>query len=72
MEELFKHLTLNFQDLGLFSLPGGDVSALIGFEWRGDSSFDDRDDNLDGTNVYVKSIKPKIELKSFIYVSIHI
>ena len=38
----------------LFSLPGGDVSALIGFEWRGDSFFDDRDDNLDGTNVYVR------------------
>lgn len=36
----------------LFSLPGGDVSALMGFEWRGDSFYDDRDPNLDGTNVY--------------------
>ena len=38
----------------LFSVPAGNVSALLGVEWRGDSFFDDRDPNLDGTNTYTR------------------
>jgi len=51
--------TLNTFDFKLtkadfFELPAGNVGALVGVEWRGDSFFDDRDPNLDGTNVYVR------------------
>lgn len=33
----------------LFSLPGGEVGAAVGVEWRHESYQDDRDDRLDGT-----------------------
>ena len=37
----------------LFSVPAGNVSALLGVEWRGDSFFVD-EINLDGTNTYTR------------------
>lgn len=41
-----------FSNPSIFSLPGGDVGAAIGVEWRHESYLDDRDDRLDGTTVF--------------------
>ena len=36
----------------IFTLPGGDIGAAIGVEWRNESYEDDRDDRLDGSSPF--------------------
>ena len=45
-----------FSNGALLALPGGDVGAAVGVEWRHESYADDRDDRLDGTTTFTDSV----------------
>ena len=45
-----------FSNGAFYSLPGGDVGAAVGVEWRHESYADDRDDRLDGTTTFTDSV----------------
>jgi len=53
----------------LFNLPGGAVGVAFGFEARKETQDDDRDENLDGTNIFVDSVTGAINLSNVIAVS---
>jgi len=45
-----------FSNGAVYTLPGGDVGAAVGVEWRHESYTDDRDDRLDGTTTFTDSV----------------
>ncbi len=45
-----------FSNGAVFTLPGGDVGAAFGVEWRHESYADDRDDRLDGPTTFTDSV----------------
>ena len=45
-----------FSNGALYALPGGDVGAAVGVEWRHESYADDRDNRLDGTTTFTDSV----------------
>ncbi len=45
-----------FSNSALFSIPGGDVGAAFGVEYRDEGYEDDRDDRLDGTIKYTDAV----------------
>lgn len=49
-----------FSNGSLFSLPGGDVGAAVGVEWRHESYNDDRDDRLDGTQKFTDIVTGQV------------
>ena len=53
----------------LFSLPAGDVGVAFGFEARKETQNDDRDANLDGTNVFRDSVTGAVQQSNAIAVS---
>jgi outer membrane receptor protein involved in Fe transport len=53
----------------LFSLPGGDVGIALGVEARRETQKDDRDANLDGTNVFRDAVTGEVNISNVAAVS---
>lgn len=53
----------------LFELPGGPVGVAFGAEFRRETQFDDRDENLDGTITFVDSVSGETSLSNVAAVS---
>jgi outer membrane receptor protein involved in Fe transport len=53
----------------LFELPGGPVGVAFGAEFRRETQFDDRDENLDGTFTFVDAVSGETNLSNVAAVS---
>ncbi len=70
----FSRTTLSLADFkmsrsDLFELPGGPVGVAFGAEFRRETQFDDRDENLDGTITFVDSVSGETSLSNVAAVS---
>ncbi|MDP1631206.1 MAG: TonB-dependent receptor [Caulobacter sp.] len=70
----FSRTTLTLADFklsrnDLFELPGGLVGVAFGVEYRRETQFDDRDENLDGTFTFVDSVTGDTNLSNVVAVS---
>ena len=70
----FSRTTLSLADFkmsrsDLFELPGGPVGVAFGAEFRRETQFDDRDENLDGTVTFVDSVSGETSLSNVAAVS---
>jgi iron complex outermembrane recepter protein len=70
----FSRTTLSLADFkmsrsDLFELPGGPVGVAFGAEFRRETQFDDRDENLDGTITFVDSVSGEASLSNVAAVS---
>jgi iron complex outermembrane recepter protein len=70
----FSRTTLTLADFkmsrnDLFQLPGGPVGVAFGAEFRRETQFDDRDENLDGTITFVDSVTGDTNLSNVVAVS---
>ena len=70
----FSRTTLSLADFkmsrsDLFELPGGPVGVAFGAEFRRETQYDDRDENLDGTITFVDSVSGETSLSNVAAVS---
>ncbi|MGV8928825.1 MAG: TonB-dependent receptor plug domain-containing protein, partial [Brevundimonas sp.] len=70
----FSRTTLTLADFkmsrnDLFQIPGGPVGVAFGVEFRRETQFDDRDENLDGTFTFTDSVTGDTNISNVVAVS---